>query len=224
MIERLRAWARRHSDEGRYTPVGIAFHWIMAALVLFQLGWGFYTSSLVAVGGDKLFAYQVHSAVGLPILLLAIARLIWRTIIPGPINDADNLGWQTTIARITHVLFYICFFGLPLSGWVMWSSNVEPGPLHLAGIVPWPALPLDKVELTLRWAIMDVAEDVHIGLVLLLALLVPAHVGASLKHHFWNRHDVLSGMLPEIPDHEDAREAPLHKPTAPSLPQESGAG
>ncbi|MDQ3145085.1 MAG: cytochrome b/b6 domain-containing protein [Pseudomonadota bacterium] len=224
MIERLRAWAERHSDEGRYTPVGIAFHWIMAALVLFQLGWGFYTSSFVAPGGDKLFAYQVHSAVGLPILFLAIGRLAWRTIIPGPINDADNLGWQTTIAHITHILFYICFFGLPLSGWVMWSSVAAPGPLHLAGIVPWPVVPLERVDLTLRWAIMDVAEDVHIGLVLLLALLVPAHVGAALKHHFWNRHDVLSGMLPEIPDHEDAREAPLHKPTAPSLPQESGAG
>ena len=33
-----------------------------------------------------------------------------------------------------------------------------------------------------------------------LALLVPLHVGAALKHHFWDRHDVLEGMLPEIPD------------------------
>ncbi len=223
MIERLRAWARDHTHEGRYTPVGIGFHWIMAALVLFQLGWGFYTSSLVPAGGDKLFAYQVHSAVGLPILLLAIARLIWRLIIPGPINDADNLGWQTTIARITHALFYICFFGLPLSGWVMWSSNAEPGPLHLAGVVPWPPLPLDKVELTLRWSIMDAAEDIHITLVILLALITPAHIGAALKHHFWDRHDVLSGMLPEIPDHADARPAPRRKPKAPSLRKGSAA-
>ena len=53
MIERLRAWARTHTEQDRYSPVGIAFHWVMAFLVLFQLGWGWYTSFLPA-GGDKL--------------------------------------------------------------------------------------------------------------------------------------------------------------------------
>ena len=35
-----------------------------------------------------------------------------------------------------------------------------------------------------------------------LLVLIPAHVGAALKHHFWDRHDVLQGMLPQIPDWE----------------------
>ena len=53
MIEALRAWARRHTERSRYSPVGIAFHWVMAFLVLFQLGWGFWTDWMMP-GGDKL--------------------------------------------------------------------------------------------------------------------------------------------------------------------------
>ena len=214
MIEKLRAWARRHTERDRYSPVGIAFHWVMAALILFQLGWGFWTGFLHP-GGEKLFAYQVHSAVGLPILLLAILRLAWRVLIPGPVNDADRQGWQTQAAYVTHYLFYLCFFGLPLSGWAMWSSLAAPGPLYVAGLLPFPQLPFEELDAATRWAIMDVAEDIHHLLVMLLILIIPAHVGAALKHHFWDRHDVLRGMLPEIPDVEDPRGAGQHKPREP---------
>ncbi|MES2492497.1 MAG: cytochrome b [Pseudomonadota bacterium] len=217
MIERLRTWARKHTEQDRYSPVGIAFHWIMALLVLFQLGWGWWTGWLHP-GGDKLQAYEVHSAAGLLILVLAVLRAIWRLIIPGPTNDADRLGWQTQAAHFTHYLFYLCFFGLPLSGWAMWSSVAAPGPLYVAGIVPWPQMPFEELPFAMRWAILDIAEDVHQALVLLLMVLVPAHVGAALKHHFWDRHDVLRGMLPEVPDAVDPRGAWTHRPREPQLP------
>ncbi|WP_129791302.1 cytochrome b [Sphingosinicella sp. CPCC 101087] len=211
MIAALRAWARRHTERSRYSPVGIVFHWVMAALVLFQLGWGWYTGFLAA-GGDKLAAYRIHSDVGLLILLLAIGRFAWRLIIPGPINDADLPGIQSKIAYATHYVFYICFFGLPLSGWAMWSALGENAPLAIAGLVPWPALPFEELPSSLQWAIMDYAEDVHHLLVLTLAGLVPLHVAAALKHHFWDRHDVLRGMIPEVPDEESGPQAPKHKP------------
>lgn len=223
MIEKLRAWARNHTEKGRYSPVGVAFHWVMAALVLFQLGWGYYMG-WVAPGGDKLLAFQVHSAVGLPILILALLRGAWRIVIPGPRNDADGLGWQTTTAHVTHYLFYLAFFGLPLSGWVMWSSVAQQGPLYLGGVIPWPRFPLQDLDAMSRFAVMDIAEDVHAALVILLLFLIPAHVGAALKHHFWDRHDVLRGMLPEVPDWEDPRGAGQHKPREPRSPGELGAG
>ena len=223
MIGALRVWARTHTERSRYSPVGIAFHWIMAFLVLFQLAWGFYTSWLPA-GGDKLAAYEVHSAAGLPILLLAVGRVGWRFLIPGPINDADRQGWQTRAAYAIHYVFYAAFFALPLSGWAMWSAVGEPGALHLAWLVPWPQLPFDQLPLTVRWRIMDMAEDIHLVFVIILLAAIPLHVVAALKHHFWNRHDVLRGMLPEIPDAEDPREGSPHRPREPRIPDASTSG
>lgn len=223
MIEKLRAWGNSYTQEGRFSPVGIAFHWIMAALVLFQIGWGFWTDWMMA-GGDKLMAYQVHSAAGLPVLLLAMGRIVWRVLITDPYNDADTQGFQTRIAHVTAMLFYVTFFSLPLSGWVMWSSLASPGPLYVGGVLPWPQVPLEGLDALTRYAILDVAEDVHTASIILLLLLIPAHVGAALKHHFWDRHDVLRGMLPDVPDWEDHRAEKKHMPTAPGSPQGSEAG
>jgi cytochrome b561 len=163
----------------------------------------------MAVGGDKLRGYEVHAEVGLLILVLAGLRLVWRLIVPPPINDADTLGWQTKVADVTHVLFYICFFLLPISGWMMWSALDAARPLSLAGVLPWPQMPFEGLSHALQWWILDHAETIHHLLVILLALLVPAHVGAALKHHFWDHHDVLEGMLPEIPG-DDEPEKPRH--------------
>jgi cytochrome b561 len=223
MLAELRRWARRHTERDRYSPVGVAFHWIMAALVIFQLAWGLYTDWLMP-GGDKLIAYQVHSAAGLPVLVLAILRGCWRLLIPGPINDADRQGWQTTVAHVTHILFYVCFFTLPVSGWVMWSAIAPQGPLYLAGVMPWPVLPLAELGIETRFAALVVAEAVHHWSIIVLFVLIPAHVAAALKHHFWDRHDVLRGMLPEIPDREDPRAAKQHRRREPRFPPETEAG
>ncbi|QDM39646.1 cytochrome b [Altererythrobacter sp. TH136] len=223
MIDRLRAWGNSYTRRGRYSPVGIAFHWIMAALVLFQIGWGFWTDWMMP-GGDKIAAYQVHSAAGLAVLLLAIGRIGWRTLITDPYNDADTQGVQTRIAHVTAMLFYLTFFTLPLSGWMMWSAIAPPGPLYLAGVVPWPQLPFAALEPRIAFVILDLAEDVHTASVILLLLLIPAHVGAALKHHFWDRHDVLRGMLPEIPDWQDDRQGARHTPSPPGPRPESEAG
>jgi len=199
MIRAIREWALRHTAERRYSPVGQVFHWMMAALVTFQLGWGWYMSRL-PVGGGKLRGYEIHAEIGLLILILAIGRLIWRLIVPGPLNDADDLGWQTHAARLIHVLFYISFFALPLSGWAMWSALGGEEPLSVAGIIPWPQMPFHAVPVPVQWFVLDWAETIHTLLVVLLAVMIPLHVGAALKHHFWSRHDVLRGMLPELPE------------------------
>lgn len=224
MIKELRAWTHKYNKQGRYSPIGQTFHWAMAALILFQLGWGFWTDWMMP-GGDKIRAYQIHSAVGLLILLLGLLRYLWKMTIPSGVqNDADELGWQSTFANITHWLFYIAFIGLPISGWVMWSSIAPPGPLYVAGVLPWPQLPLSGLDYELQLHLLDAAEDVHTLLVILLLVLVPAHAGAALKHHFWDRHDVLTAMLPQVPDWEDDRAAELHRQQAQSPPKESGAG
>jgi cytochrome b561 len=221
VIATIRAWALRHTAERRYSPVGQIFHWTMAALISFQLYWG-WSISMMPVGGDKLNAYRVHAEIGLLMFVLAALRAIWRLIVPGPVNDADNLGWQTWAAHVTHILFYICFFGLPLSGWAMWSALGDGSPLSVAGVIPWPQMPFETLATPIQWLLLDWSESIHVALILLLIVMIPIHVGAALKHHFWDRHDVLLGMLPELPDDEGRKDPPRSAKLRRSRPRIAG--
>ena len=201
MIDRLIVhvleWAAGHHDEGRYSPVAIVFHWTMAALVTFQLAWGWWMGRL-PVGGDKIAAHDLHYAIGVLMLVLAIGRGSWRMLAPGPINDADKPGWESTAARITHYLFYTCLFGLPLTGWAMISATAREQELSLLTL-PWPLMPFQDLTFVRRWQIEAVAEWMHWGLIVTLLLLIPLHVGGALKHQFIDRDDVFHGMLPVVP-------------------------
>lgn len=202
-------WAAGHHDEGRYSPVAIVFHWTMAALVVFQLIWGWWMGRL-PVGGEKVAAYALHYAVGVLMLALALGRGAWRMLAPGPINDADKPGWESTTAHVTHYVFYTCLFGLPLSGWAMISATGRETELTLLGVVPWPLLPMQDLGNPRLWAIEAAAEWMHWGLIVTLLLLLPIHIGAALKRHFVDRDDVLHGMLPVVPQ-LDQRQTPWRR-------------
>lgn len=223
MIRALQEWSKRYHARGKYTPVGVAFHWIMAAVVIFQLVTGWMMQRYI-VGPDKIEAYKLHSEIGLTLLLLGALRLVWRLMVPGPINDADRLGWQTTLAHATHVVFYLLFAVLPLSGWVMWSAIQPARPLHLAGLMPVPPMPFHGLSREWQYRLLDLAEDVHVAGVIVLSVLVTFHVGAALKHHFWDRTDVLEGMLPEVPDSRSHPGGPSYSPPGdpPPVPPEDG--
>src|SRR3546814_20417531 len=75
--------------------------------------------------------------------------------------------------------------------------------------MPWPYMPFETLAPRIQWWILDWAEGIHALLIISLVLMVPIHVGAALKHHFWDRHDVLRGMLPDL--EEDDAEAPKHR-------------
>lgn len=197
LIGNILEWAAGHHDEGRYSPVAIVFHWTMAVLVTFQLGWGWWLGRL-PVGGDKVAAYDLHFAIGVLMFVLAMGRGAWRLLAPGPINDADKPGWQSVAAHITHYVFYICLFGLPITGWMLVSATARDQELTLLGL-PWPLLPLQDLSHSQSWALEAVVEWMHWALVLSLLAMIPLHVGGALKHHLIDRDDVLHGMLPVVP-------------------------
>ena len=207
----IRRWAVSYTEHGKYSPVGVWFHWIMAGLVLFQLGSG-WMMLRYPVGASKLATYELHSELGLTILFLAILRFGWRLFVPDPVNDADAPGWQSTAAHITQYLFYGLFALLPLSGWAMWSAIQPVQPLRLAGLVAIPPMPFHTLSPAWQYQVLDWAESLHVLGVIGLALLVPLHVIAALKHHFWDRDDTVRGILPEIRDDETAPDHPQYTP------------
>lgn len=222
-LSRIRAWAARHTGAGRYSPVGQAFHWVMAALVFFQLGWGWRIGALAA-GPAKLDGYALHSQLGLVLLMLIGLRAVWRLLIAGPETAADEPGLEGLAGHLTHYAFYGLLIALPVSGWVMWSAMAFEYPLRLAGRIGWPVLPLADLGPEARRAILSWAVRLHGIFVGTLILLILLHVAAALKHHFFDRDDVLAAMVPFLEPPGRGREAAPHNGPAPQPPPRSDAG
>jgi cytochrome b561 len=91
-------------------------------------------------------------------------------------------------AHASHLLLYLLLFLMPMTGWIVNSAaNI---PFRLFWLIPVPAIvEPDK-------ATADAAARAHFVLFVVLSLLLAAHIGAALRHHFLKRNDVLVRMLP----------------------------
>ena len=163
------------------------FHWVMAALILAQIALGVMAASW-RVSPAKLELFFWHKSTGMLILALVALRLLWRLANPTPALPSGMPAWELTAARLSHGLLYVLMIALPITGWIVNSaSNI---PFRIFWLIPLPAIVApDKPT-------ADGVALVHGGLAALLALVLVAHIGAALRHHFVKRNTVLIRMLP----------------------------
>lgn len=186
-------WAEGYNRRGLYSPIGVTFHWVMAALMVFQLGYG-WALAWRPVGADKLLGYQLHAEVGLTIMVLGSLRFLWSRQIRGP-ETVDEDSFAGRASRALQAGFYASFFALPISGWVMWSTLPGDLPLSVAGLVPVPNLPFDQLSERLQQRLMRGAAELHVWIVWITALAIPGHAGAAVLHYLVKRDRVLPSML-----------------------------
>ncbi len=186
-------WAEGHHRRGMYSPIGITFHWVMAAMMFFQIGHGWYLAWLPA-GGDKHLGYQTHTEIGLTIMLLGTLRFFWYSQVQGP-QTVDEESFEGKASKLLQNWFYFSFFALPISGWVMWSTLPGDLPLSVAGIVPFPNLPFDQLSEGLQQTLMRWAAVAHLWIVWITTLAIPGHAGAAVLHHLIKKDRVLQSML-----------------------------
>jgi len=194
-------WAEGYTRRGLYSPIGVAFHWVMAALVIFQLGHGWYLA-WQPVGGDKYVGYQTHAQIGLTVMMLGTLRFFWRSQIDDP-ETVDEDSFAGRASRLLQAWFYFSFFALPISGWVMWSTLPSDLPLSIAGVIPFPNLPFDQLSERLQHDLMQWAARVHFWIVWITTLAIPGHAGAAVLHYVIKKDRVLPSMLdlngPQVP-------------------------
>jgi cytochrome b561 len=171
----------------RYTALAQTLHWIIAALIAtqFTLGW---MQDDLPLGMHKLALLARHKSFGMTVLMLAVFRLVWRLFNPAPPLPDGMSRIERFLARSTHIAFYVLLFAMPLSGWLM--SSAKNYSVSWFGLFTWPNLigPNDGS--------FDVLKGTHYWLSNVLFAIVILHVLAALKHHFWNKDDVLKRMLP----------------------------
>ncbi len=171
----------------RYSGVSQALHWSIALLVFAQLAMGKFFEVEAEESGESLF--DLHTAFGLLVLGLMLVRLGWRlthTVPPLPAATPAGLRLMT---KAVHLAFYGLLIALPLSGWAL--TSVEGDPVTFFGWFAVPALPVSGGE-----AAEDFIEEAHELMGNVLLALAALHVLAALKHHFFDKDNVLRQMLP----------------------------
>lgn len=184
----------------RYNAVAMMLHWLIAALIVTNIGLAWYFSSLT--GLPKIPPVQLHKSFGITILLFSLARLVWRTVSPPPPLPASLKSWERRAATTVYGLFYVVMIGMPLSGWALTSASaiIRFEPIKLFGVIPWPAIaPLTHLPPAAMKQTHDTFVTVHMLLADLAYGLIVLHVAAALRHLVLLRDGVMGRMVPFLP-------------------------
>jgi cytochrome b561 len=172
----------------RYNNTAMVLHWLVALLIFAAFPLGVVMHDL-PLSPTKLQYYSYHKWIGISILLLVIARVVWRfTHIPPPL-PASTPRWEVVVSHITHLALYGLLIVIPLSGWLM--SSAKGFQVVWFGVLPLPDL-VGKDK-----ALGELLATVHQGFNLCLFLLVGMHIAAVIKHKFIDRDQILERMLPK---------------------------
>lgn len=119
-----------------YAPIQIILHWLIAAIILFQIVFG---ESMVAAteAAEEGTALSVTDAIlatahywaGIAILVLVATRLIIRLRMGAP-EPIDGNPVLVFLAKSTHWAFYALLVAVPISGLVTVYINPEVGDIH----------------------------------------------------------------------------------------------
>ena len=181
----------------RYGSVAIALHWLIAAAILFMFWLGPFMASLDETDPRQFPLFQLHKSIGLTILVLSVARLIWRLTNPVPDLPAHMPAWERMAARAVHYAFYVLMIVVPLFGWATVSAAPIAVPTMWFGLFEWPDLPvLGTLPRAQKIVTQGPLQATHAILAFSMMLLAALHVAAALKHHFRDRDQVLKHMLP----------------------------
>jgi cytochrome b561 len=175
------------NSNDRYGLVAQLLHWSIVALVITQIvlaGQAEDASSLL----QKAKILTTHKSIGMTVFLLAILRLLWRfsNTVPAPVPGTKS--WQERLATLMHWALYGLVFLTPLVGWMM--SSAKNYTVSYFGFFTWPNLVAPNESL------FEVLKQTHGLLAGTMATLAMLHAAAALKHHLFDKDNVLRRMLP----------------------------
>jgi len=173
------------TDERVYSATARAWHWFTALLVLTMIPIGI---TMVNVGPGPLqnTLFHLHRSIGVLLMPVILLRLAYRLRHPPPPLPADIPAIQQLAASSVHVALYVLLIVQPIVGWIGTSAFRAPILVFWLFELP-PIWPEDR-------AFSDQVFQLHRAIGFLIVLLLAAHIGAALFHHFVRRDRVLLRM------------------------------
>lgn len=169
------------STPDRYGTVALALHWLSAALMLGLVAAGFAAANTTDAVA-KAAILRLHVPIGLLVLVLTLARLVWWLVFDRKPTEVAGLPpMQRLAAKTVHGLLYVAVLGLAGSGIALMALSGAGGILFGEG----GALP-DFWAYPPRWG--------HAVLARLLVVMLVLHIGAALYHQFVRRDRLFARM------------------------------
>lgn len=172
----------------KYNWLSGQFHWLIAAMIIamFALAW---TMEPLPLSKEKLNFYSWHKWLGIIILGLVSARLIWRLFTKAPSSQHPNVpGFMNIFAHLGHVALYLLLFIIPILGWL--RSSTAGYQVVLFETIPLPNLMAKDQELS------KLFSELHEITAFALLFLLAGHIGAVILHHVKFKDPVLLKMQP----------------------------
>jgi cytochrome b561 len=168
----------------RYHPILVSLHWLVAALIIAMLAFGFLVLvSVPSLDPKKISLLEIHMVVGMIILALMLLRLLVRLVTARPVAATAGNRNLDRLARASHYGFYVLVLLMVGSGVataklsglteIIWGQSSASVPSNLTA---FPTLIAHRV-----------AATVLVGLILL-------HVLAAFYHQFVKKDHLLSRM------------------------------
>lgn len=174
-----------------YGSLARLFHWLIATLILIDIGLGLYGESVprnASTVETLKTVYSVHKTIGVSVLGLAVLRIIWALVQPRPAPLHPERKAETLLAETIHWALYGAIVIMPLSGWIMHASESGFAPIL------WPfgqGLPfVPKSE-----DVAHAAGAVHGLAAWVIYATVALHVAGALKHALVDRDSTLARMV-----------------------------
>ena len=183
-----RSVATTAPEPDAYDPVLRALHWITATAFLVALPLGLYASSQVAGTSPRREILELHKSLGMTVMFLTLARLVWRALSRQP-HGAAAWGWLVRLASsLNHWGLYGLMLAMPLTGYL--NSAAGGYSLKYFWLFSLPRLVPDSKALS------QFGETLHALAAWLVYLTVTLHIVAVAWHELIKRDGTLSRMWP----------------------------
>lgn len=159
-----------------FGSVSRGLHWVTAILMFCLVPIGLFMTVLPVEHPERAGFVAAHYALGLTVLALVTARVLWLRASPVPPAPADIAPWQRHTAKAVHLVFYAVLIAFPLTGYVV--SAARPEPILFFGVaVPALIKPSETVAVIFGLAHSWVLPAAFYSAIAL-------HLSAVARHHF----------------------------------------
>lgn len=173
----------RDTSQG-YGVVSRLFHWLMAVAIFGMFGLGVWMVRLDYYSPYYNAAPDFHRSFGILLLIALLVRWVWRAANPKP--SAEGLTpLEQKISYAVHWGFYVLLLGLMISGYLITTPDGQP-----INVFGW----FDVPSLVQMRGLEDRAGYVHRLVAYVVIALAAVHSLAALKHHYFDRSNVLRRM------------------------------